>query len=153
MRAILNCFVISVLLLTAGCETGGSLSERFSTPPPHTHLFEHSAAEQVQAATKQTLLNMGFKVVRSSLSDGRIDAVNSVRADAALRGSSQISVKITLEENLDGATLMQVWMTEVVEDSFNGAGGYGTRMPLKASPLYEVLFRGVEQTLGLPQKD
>ena len=146
-------FLTFVLVLAvAGCESTGGLGERFRPAEPELQSFEQPP-EEVFSAARKALELMGFKVTRASESSGRIDAVNAVRADAALRSSSQISVKVMFEATLDGGTDMRVWMTEVVEDSFTGAGGYGTRTPLRASPLYEVLFRETGKALGLPEND
>lgn len=150
MKAVCQMFGLLALVLLAGCETSGGLGERFRPAEPELRSYDFPAV-RVHAAARIALQRMGFKITRSSESGGRLEAVNAVRADAALRGASQITVKIALEETLDGGTDMRVWMTEIVEDSFSGAGGYGTRTPLRASPLYEVLFREAEQVLGLPE--
>jgi hypothetical protein len=141
-----------LVLALAGCESTGGFSERFRPAEPELRSFGQPV-EQVFAAARNALQLMGFKVTRASEASGRIEAVNAVRADAALRSSSQVSVKVSLESTLDGGTDMRVWMTEVVEDSFTGAGGYGTRTPLRASPLYEVLFRETGNGLGLTEND
>lgn len=152
MNCAWHLLFVLVALALAGCESTGGLSERFRPAEPELRSFE-KPPEEVFSASRKALELMGFKVTRASESSGRIEAVNAVRADAALRSSSQISVKVTIEATLDGGTDMRVWMTEIVEDSFSGAGGYGTRTPLRASPLYEVLFRETGKGLGLVEND
>ncbi|MFM1852389.1 MAG: hypothetical protein RIS54_2073 [Verrucomicrobiota bacterium] len=149
MRRVVSFFTCALLAL-AGCENTGGLGERFKPAEPQRQEYEASL-ERVHASARNALVFMGFKVTRASAARGTIEAVNAVRADAQLRGASQVSVKVRLESTLDGGTVMEVWMTEIVEDAFTGAGGYGTRTPLKASPLYDVLFRESERLLQTPE--
>lgn len=147
------CLLLGGLWLgLAGCESTGGLGERLRLVEPARRSFESPVAP-VFTSARQALQRMGFKITRASASSGRIDAVNAVRADAALRGSSQIDVKIVIESNLADGSEMQVWMTEVVEDRFTQAGGLGTRTPLRASPLYQVLFRETAKGLGIVENN
>lgn len=143
---------LAFILMLAGCESTGGFSERFRPAEPVLRSYDQPPA-QVFSAARKALDLMGFKITRASEASGRIEAVNAVRADAALRSSSQVSVKVELESTLEGGTEMRVWMNEIVEDNFTGAGGYGTRTPLRASPLYEVLFRETEKGLGLAENE
>lgn len=149
LRRICPWLGLGLLLWLVGCESSNGFGERFRSAEPKWRNFERTP-DLVMAAARQALVTMGFKITRARETSGWIEAVNAVRTDAALRGASQISVKVSLEANLDGGTEMRVWMNEIVEDSFTGAGGYGTRTPLRASPLYEVLFRETGKGLGLP---
>lgn len=149
MRRVVPLFLCAWLAL-AGCKSTGGLGERFMPAEPQRQEYE-SPLEWVHDSARNALELMGFKVTRSSVARGTIEAVNAVRADAQLRGASQVSVKVRLESSLEGGTVMEVWMTEIVEDAFTGAGGYGTRTPLKASPLYDVLFRETERLLQTPE--
>lgn len=149
MRRVVLLFAFALLAL-AGCESTGGLGERFKPAEPQRQEYEVSL-DRVHESVRNALVFMGFKVTRANAARGTIEAVNAVRADAQLRGASQVSVKVRLESTLDGGTVMEVWMTEIVEDAFTGAGGYGTRTPLKASPLYDVLFRETERLLQTPE--
>ncbi|MCC6414963.1 MAG: hypothetical protein IT582_03530 [Opitutaceae bacterium] len=152
MNPLWSLLLSGLWLCLAGCESMGGLGERFRPAEPALHNFE-SPLNSVYTSARQALQKMGFKITRASESSGRIDAVNGVRADATLRSSSQIEVRVALDSTLEGGTEMRVWMIEIVEDRFTQSGGYGIRSPLRASPLYEVLFRETAKVLGLPENN
>jgi len=139
--------LIAVMLGLSGCETiGERLQARFTPEPPRVKLFT-SNYEQVFAATKQMLAEMGFRSIRGRASSRKLTGVSRVNANDALSGASQISLKVEFIETMPGETEMQVWMTEVVEDQYTQSGGYATQMPVRGDLLYNMLFRGVELML------
>ncbi len=139
--------LIAVMIGLSGCESiGERLQARFTPEPPRVKLFP-SEYEQVFAATKVVLSEMGYRSIRGRASSRKITGVSRVNANDALTGASQITVKIEFMETMPGETEMQVWMTEVVEDRYTQSGGYGTQMPIRGDLLYNMLFRGVELML------
>jgi hypothetical protein len=56
-------------------------------------------------------------------------------------------MKIRLHALPDGGTELSVTLTEIIEADSRGRAGQGTATPLRDTPLYEVLFRNVQQAL------
>ena len=56
-------------------------------------------------------------------------------------------MKIRLKPALDGGTEVRVTLEEIIEADSRRRAGQGTSTPLRDTPLYEVLFRNVQQAL------
>lgn len=149
---LLCCSLAIVLGALGGCEAvTDRVRQKFTPAPPETRTYK-ADQRAVYEAARNALDGMGFRVLRGGPAQGKIDAVNSVQTDDALRGARQVAVKVRLEPTLDGGTEMRVWITEIVEDNYHSGAGMGTEMPMHNTPLYEVLFRRVGRALGEPEK-
>lgn len=145
-------WLVLLLIGLAGCESvSDRIKAKFTPQPARIQAYEASY-EEVFAATKITLEDMSFRSVRGRLSSGKLSGVSRLNTNDELSGASQVTVKIEIIEMGEEETEVHVWMTEVVEDRYSQSGGYGTKMPLRGSLLYEILFKGVETVLKSPAK-
>ena len=93
-------------------------------------------------ACKKAFEKMDFRFTKGGAAQGKLEAVGALHSDAALRGSRQLGLKVTLTKVPDG-TEVKLLVSEFVEDSFEGHGGMGTETPIKDSPLYDLYLAQV----------
>jgi hypothetical protein len=142
-------------LALAGCESvqdvTSSVRERLAArTAPHTHMFA-AESRTLYAAARSAIDAMGFSFLRGGPAQGEIDAISGLSSDNSLRTTRQITMKVRLVA-VPGGTEARVTLSEVIEDDFNKGAGHGTESPLRDTPLYEVLFRHIEQALAAPPK-
>lgn len=138
-------------LAFSGCESMKSASdgvrESWATRyEGHSQVFKGTQKE-VYAACKGAVDAMGFRFIKGGAAQGKLEAVSTLRTDNNLKGSSQLSFKVTLRQVAEGVEV-NLLILEVVEDNFNGRGGIATETPLRKSPLYELYMAQVGEVLS-----
>lgn len=135
----------------AGCGTGGQdfgagFREKIGGPD-----FEHrtlaGTQEQAFVAAQKILFDMGFKLTRTRAAQGIIEAIGRISSDSTHVGSRQRAAYVQLDEVVDGVQV-EVRFTEIVEDSFGKGAGRATENTMRDTPLYEVFFRQLEESLA-----
>lgn len=140
-----------LVLALVGCESVSDASQRLrdrlgARREPRMRVY---SADQraTYAAARTAIERMGFRFLRGGPAQGEIDAVNAVAADDSLRGARQVAMSIRLAPAPGGGTEVSVTLDEIVETDSRNRAGQGTAAPLRDTPLYEVLFRNVQQAL------
>ena len=151
MKSKLAALVALSALAFAGCENFSDTAQRVREklgPREEPRLRIYAADQRATyAAARAALDKMGFRFLRGGPAQGEIDAVNAVSGDESFRGARQISLKIRLRPLSDGRTTMVATLDEIIEADTRGRAGQGTTTPLRDTPLHEVLFRNVQQSL------
>jgi uncharacterized protein with GYD domain len=157
VKLILPLLLSLLTLALAGCDTLADTTQRVREKlgPREEPRLKVFAADQraTYAAARIAIDKMGFRFLRGGPAQGEIDAVNAIAADDSLRGARQLSLKIRLRTMADGSTTMTATLDEIIEADSRGRAGQGTSNPLRDTPLYEVLFRNVQQAVDSPKRD
>ncbi|MFA5266133.1 MAG: hypothetical protein WC378_20105 [Opitutaceae bacterium] len=144
-------FLAALSLFLAGCESmqsaAGSVKERWAARDTGKVRILPAEPKVVFEAARASIESMGFRITRSGAAQGRIDAVNGLQSDDSLRSSRQIVMKVRITR-LGSGTELRAFLTEVIEDNSSTRTGMATETPLIDTPLYEVFFRQVTQTVG-----
>ena len=146
------CLLVVALLGVAGCEsvsnaTGAVRSRIAARETPHVKTFaatSRATYDAVRAAATQ----MGYRFVRGGPAQGEFEAVSNVRPGETHGSARQLSMKVRLENSLEGGTQVSVKITEIIEADSSNRAGQATETPLRDTPQYEVFFRRVGEALG-----
>jgi hypothetical protein len=138
--------------LLAGCESGFSDDVHSVLGPreaPKSRVFQ---AEQkaTYAAVKAAAESMGYRVVHGGPAEGELQALSGITDGEDPGSSHQVSMKVHLSPNGDSGTVVEVSLTEMIEDRTPDQPAMTTQTPLHDTPLYEVFFRNVQTALGAP---
>lgn len=136
-------------LFLAGCESVSDRVRFARDLPPLTHDFEKSSAD-VLAAAPAGLLQMGFKVTRSSSAHGLIEALSDVRRDMGMRSSKQIRLRMTVVD-LDGGgakASLQLW--EIREEENSRGERFATEVGVGSIALHDAVFAAIGHILNAP---
>lgn len=139
-------------LALAGCESlsdaTSSVREKLAArDEPKVRTF--SAPPRVTYdAVKQAATRMGYRFVRGGPAQGEFDGVSGLGQGEVGANARQVGVKVRLHATLDGTgTDMSVRFTEIVESDSRSRLGMATETTMLDTPLYEILFRNVQQAL------
>ncbi len=130
-------------------EAKDSVRERWAARNAGKSRVYKADPKVVHAAARASLESLGFRYTRGGAKTGVLEAVSTVSSSGDLRGGRQLSLKAQVTA-IGAGTQLTVQLTEIVEDNFNKGAGQATETPLRDTPLYEVLFREVEKTVGQP---
>ena len=144
------------LATLSGCESladaTSSVREKIAArEQPRTHLYPATQRATYDAA-RVAVEQMGFRFIRGGAAQGQLEAVSGLSTSDTLRSSRQIALKLRLNATLDGGTEATLLLSEIIENDSSGRAGQGTATPLRDTPLYEVFFRNVQQSLDAPKK-
>ena len=146
--------VCALAVSLTGCESMSDTTSAVRTrmaarEAPRTRTY---AAEQraTYDAVRTSATQMGYRFVRGGPAQGEFEAVSAVGSGESAGSARQLSMKVKLEQALDGGTVVQVRITEILEADSSNRAGLATETPLRDTPQYEVFFRRVGEALGLP---
>ena len=152
MKLIALC-ACSAGLILAGCQSDPTEEFHLNLGPreaPQVRTFPADQKATYEAA-KAVVGRMGFHVVRGGPAQGELVALSSVARGDGQGGGRQVSVRITLSPGADSGTEMEVSLTEILEADSPGQQGLATQTPLTDTPLYEKIFKDVQQELVAPR--
>lgn len=148
------CLASASLLISPGCESVRSdiregVREKIAGPQYRERAFGGDARATFDAA-RRAVIAMGFRVDRAGgAAQGKIVAFGGLQAGQDLAASRQIRLQIDISP-YGNESRVRALFTEVLEDDFARGPGHATENSLKDSPLYEVLFRRIEDGLKQP---
>jgi len=154
-RAFLSlCVAGASLLVSPGCESVRSdiregVREKFAGPQYRERAFTGDARATFEAA-RRAVIAMGFRIDRAGAAQGKIEAFGGLQTGQDLAASRQIRLQLEISPYGDEARVRALF-TEVLEDTFDRGPGHATENGLKDSPLYEVLFRRIDEGLKDPR--
>jgi hypothetical protein len=139
----------ALILALAGCESAPALPTRVRERISPTYRTRVFAAEQraTYEAAKSALGEFGFRFVSGGPAQGKLEALSAVEASDSMQRARQVSLSVKLSPAADGGTEVAALFSDIYEDDFSKRAGMGTTQALKDSPLYEVFFRYLEQSL------
>lgn len=153
-RLLPLCLAGASLLLCAGCESVRSdiregVREKFAGPQYREREFAGDARATFDAA-RRAVAAMGFRIERAGAAQGRIEAFGGLQSGQDLAASRQVRLQVEISPYGDESRV-RARFTEVLEDTFDRGPGHATENGLKDSPLYEVLFRRIDEGLKDPR--
>ena len=137
-----------------GCESlsdaTDSVRETFAKRnEPRTRSFA-GGPRVVFDAVKLAASNMGYRQTRGGPAQGEYEGISAVDIGAAAGTARQVGIKVKLKASLDAdSTEVSVRFTEILEADSSGRMGMATETTMRDTPLYEVFFRNVQQSLGV----
>lgn len=145
--------VVTCSLALTGCESlsdaTSGVRERFAKRnEPRTRTF-NAPPRVVFDAVKIAANNMGYRQTRGGAAQGEFEGVSGVDIGQAAGSARQVGIWVRLDNTLDGGTEMKVRFTEILEADSSGRMGMATETTMHDTPLYEVFFRNVQQSLGM----
>lgn len=146
--------VLCGALLLAGCDSGVSdelhsvLGPR-EAPKSRTYQADQRATYQ---AVKAAADAMGFRFVRGGPAEGKLEALSGISEGDDPGSSHQVSMKVDLSPAGEAGTVVEVSLTEMIEEPSPNTPAMATQTPLRDTPLYEVFFRNVQTALNAPAK-
>lgn len=139
--------------LLAGCESSNfSEDVKAALGPrekPRSRTFQAEERPTFDAV-KAAAAEMGYRVVHGGPAEEELEALGPIMEGEQPGESRQISMKVTLSPAAESGTVVEVSLTEVIEDKSSNTPGMATESPLSDTPLYEVFFRDVRQALAAP---
>lgn len=148
------CFVAASLIVSPGCESVRSdiregVREKIAGPQYRERSFGGDARATFDV-TRRAVVAMGFRVDRAGgAAQGKLVAFSGVQTGQDMATSRQIRLQIDISP-YGNESRVRALFTEVLEDDFARGPGHATENSLKDSPLYEVLFRRIEDGLKQP---
>jgi hypothetical protein len=140
--------------LLCGCNSDLQDEVRSALGPrekPRSQVFQADKKQAYEAA-KAAVDEMSFRFVRGGPATGELEAMSDVTSGDEPNSSRQILMKVHLSPAGESGTEVQVSLIETLEaDSSNGQGR-ATETPLMDTPLYNVFFRDVQNSLNAPPK-
>ena len=155
LRSLLPLSVIGACCFVAvGCEAVRSdiregVREKVSGPRYRENTFSADSRATYEAA-RRAVLAMGYRIERAGAAQGNIEAFGGLQSGQDLAASRQIRLQIDISAYGTESRLRALF-TEVLEDDFSRGPGHATENGLKDTPLYEVLFRRIDEGLKDPR--
>ena len=149
-----------VVMLLAGCcvaftgcealdSAAGSVREKFAKRNEARSRTFNGSPRAVFDAVKLAATNMGYRQTRGGSAQGEFDGMSAVDAGEAARSARQVGIKVKLRASLDGdSTEVRVRFTEILESDSSSRMGMATETTMQDTPLYEVFFRKVQESLA-----
>jgi hypothetical protein len=144
--------MVAAAFAFTGCDTlsdaTSSVREKIAArDKPRVRTF-NAPPRETYDALRQAAAKMGYRYVRGGPAQGQFEGVSEVGAGEFSGSSRQTSVKVRLHATLDGTgTDASVRFTEILERDSSNRMGMATENTMKDTPLYEVLFRNIQQAL------
>lgn len=133
-----------------GCESfesaGGTLRDRMTGVPPKVRVFA-GEPRQVYAAARRAMELQEYRYLSGGPAQGRLEGITRIGLGRDFGSSRQRSISIQLEPLDGGQTQVSVLLTEIAQDSADGAAGGPTETPLRDSSSYEVFFAELQRQL------
>ena len=140
-------------LVLSGCQSEVPDNFKIGLGPREAPQSRTFAADQkaTYAAAKAVIGRMGYHVVKGGAAQGELTALSDVAHGDGQGGGRQISLRIKLTPGVDSGTEMEVSLTEILEADSSGQQGLSAQTPLLDTPLYEKIFKDVQQELVAPR--
>jgi hypothetical protein len=154
MKPTLVFALLVACLAFAGCESlsdaADNVRDRFAAKSePRTKTIS-GTSRAVFDAVKLAASNMGYRQTAGGPAQGEYDGISSVGVGDTAGSSRQVRLKVRLHATLDGTgTEVSVRFSEILEADSSNRMGMATETTMKDTPLYEVLFRNVQQSMGM----
>ncbi len=146
--------LVSAVLLLAGCESFSdattSVREKIAARDAGKSKTFAADTRVTYDAVKTAATQMGYRFIRGGPAQGEFEAVSGVGAGERIGTARQLALKVKLERSLDGGTVVNARITEILEADSSNRAGMATETPLRDTPQYEVFFERVGQVLGKP---
>jgi hypothetical protein len=142
--------VLCGALLLVGCESG--VSDEFHSvlgprEAPKSRVYQ-ADQKATYAAVKAAATSMGYRIVHGGPAEGELEALSGITDGDDPGSSHQISMKVHLSPNGDSGTVVEVSLTEMIEEPTPNQPAMATQTPLRGTSLYEVFFRDVQTALS-----
>lgn len=119
---------------------------------PKSRVFQ-ADQKAVYEAVKAAADAMDFRFVRGGPAEGELEALGAISVGEEAGSSRQISMKVHLSPAGDSGTLVEVSLTETIEETSAEEPAMATQTPLRDTPQYEVFFRDVQTALNTPPRN
>lgn len=149
MKSLFAVAALCSALFFTGCESTqmpSSWREKINGPTYRNEVFSADRA-LVFAAAKAAVLDMGFTVSKAGAAQGIIEGYHKVVAGDSLQSATQRLVSVRVSDD-PGGTQVEVLFSQVVQDDFSKGPLLGTTTPMRDTPLYEVFYRGIRESLA-----
>jgi hypothetical protein len=136
--------------LLAGCDsTVEDVRGRLTGDGPSTTRTIPATEEVTYNAARAALKKMDFRFTHGGQKQGEVDGISEVSPGDDPGSAHQFGLKAHLEPTLDGTgTVVEVRLTEVIEQDSEHHQGLGTEAPLRDTSLAEVFFRYIQENLA-----
>lgn len=156
MKSFLSTGLALLCLAGAGCESVESVMparvrERIDGPTYRTEVVKADGRKTYEVA-RGVVEELGFTFQRGGPAQGRIEAISKVAIGESLSSARQLKLDMKLSPAAEGGTEVAALITEIIQDDYDRQRGLGTSTPLRDTPLYEVLFRKIRESLEGPAK-
>ncbi len=140
-------------LVLSGCQSDVPDNFKIGLGPREAPQSRTYPADQKATynAARAVIGRMGYQVVKGGAAQGELTALSSVAHGDGQGGGRQISLRLKLTPGVDNGTDMEVSLTEILEADSSGQQGLSTQTPLLDTPLYEKIFKDVQQELAAPR--
>jgi hypothetical protein len=143
---------LGAALLVSGCDsTVEDVRGRITGDGPSTSRTIAAPEEATYNAARAALKLMDFRFTHGGQKQGEVDGESEVGPGEDPGSAHQFRLKAHLEPTLDGTgTIVEVQLTEIIEQDSEHHQGLGTEAPLRDTALAEVFFRYIQQNLTAP---
>ncbi len=152
MKSLSLLALICGATLLSGCESGFSDDVHSVLGPreaPKSRVFQ-ADQKATYAAVKAAAESMGYRVVHGGPAEGELDALSGITDGEDAGSAHQVSMKVRLSPNGDSGTVVEVSLTEMIEDRTPEQPAMTTQTPLRGTAQYEVFFRDIQAALAGP---
>ena len=132
-----------------GCavaDAAGQAVQRRLQDPAVERVFP-GAPREVYGSLRAVVIRLGYRVVRGSPTQGKLEAVSAVAPGADPGTSRQLVLRLRLAAAQAGTTV-RVRLAEVLEADSSRRAGHATEVPLSPGPRHEALFAELARELA-----
>lgn len=142
--------------LVAGCASvesmRSSMKDRISGAPPKMRVVEGDP-RQVYEAARLTMEKLGYELTTGGPAQGKLEGLSRIGGGGDFKSSRQRAISVHLQPENGGTVAVEIRLSEIVEDSFNGLANSATETPLRDSAGYDAFFEELaRQMQGLKGK-
>ena len=152
MRPIL--LLAATCSLVAGCASvetmRNAVKERIVGAPPKMRVVEGDP-RQVYEAARLTIEKLGYQVTTGGPAQGRLEGLSRIGGGDDFKSSRQRAISVHLQPEEGGSVVVQVRLSEIVEDSFNRLANPATETPRRDSAGYDAFFEELARQLQGPK--
>ena len=143
-----------VAVLLAGCESfsdaASGVRERIAGKDSARVQTFAAEPRETYEAVRSSAQQMGYRFIRGGAAQGEFEGLSGVASGDRTGTARQLSMKVKLEQSIEGGTQLTVRITEILEADSSNRPGMATETPLRDTPQYDVFLRRVQQTLEAP---
>jgi len=139
-------------LLLAGCHNDLEDDVRTALGPREQPKQRTFAADQrpVWLAARKAVDDLDYHFEKGGPAEGRLEALSKVSRGEDQGSERQIRLKVTMQPAPESGTVVEVSLTEIIEENSSTQPGFATETPLLDTPLYSVFFNLVQTHLQDP---
>lgn len=134
----------------AGCESmesvRNSVRDRFVSVPAKTHTVAGDV-RQVYDAARIAMEKLGYEQTSGGPAQGRLEGLSRIGGGNDFRSSRQRAIAVHLQPMEGGQMLVEVLLTEIVEEGFGKVANPATETSLRDSPGYDAFFEELDRQL------